>query len=100
MASLSLCEDSYRSWRELAISSYCEQLSLMQRLRHEVVLLHGKLGSREAEIETLKQQLEEAKREESVVELEFSNYRKHTQKLMCDTAVDKTEQWLDSLSSN
>ncbi|CAI8006561.1 hypothetical protein GBAR_LOCUS4786 [Geodia barretti] len=43
MASLSLCEDSYRSWRELAISSYCEQLSLMQRLRHEVVLLHGKV---------------------------------------------------------
>jgi hypothetical protein len=43
MASLSLCEDSYRSWRELAISSYCEQLSLMQRLRHEVVLLHSKV---------------------------------------------------------
>ena len=77
----------------------------------------------------LKQQLEEAKREKSVVELEFSNYCKHTQvssscdaivqhsglvlthaisgkvlifsqKLMCEAAVDKTEQWLDSLSSN
>lgn len=74
------------------------------------------LESREADIRKLTQQLQQVQRDKSTMELEFSNYRKHTQvqermlhmhdiywlhallqRLLCEATVDKAQEWLDSI---
>ncbi len=100
--------------RDSAISSYCSELGMMERLRHELLLLHNKVHlyvtvlismavfvaihellmtsffmtcvsfhwqvqSQEELIGVLSQQLREARQEKASLQLEFSQYRKHSQ---------------------
>lgn len=41
--SLAHFQDYYKQWRESVITSYSTQLGVMERLRHELLLLHSKV---------------------------------------------------------
>ena len=45
LKSLTHFQEYYKQWRENAISGYSAQLGVMERLRHELLLLHSKVGS-------------------------------------------------------
>lgn len=51
----------------------------MERLRHELLVVHGKCESQEEMIAELKSQLMKAREEKALVEGEFLAYRKQTQ---------------------
>ena len=51
----------------------------MERLRHELLIVHGKCEAQEEVIAELRSQLAKARNEKAVIELEFSEYRKRTQ---------------------
>ena len=53
----------------------------MERLRHELLIVHGKCESQEEVIAELRSQLARAHDEKALLELEFSEYRKRTQVL-------------------
>lgn len=48
-------------------------------MRHEVLLLHGRLQSQEEIIEELGRQLRQAREERALLQQEFTQYRKHAQ---------------------
>ncbi len=43
LKSLSEFQDVYQQWREATMTSYSAQIGLMERLRHELLLLHSKV---------------------------------------------------------
>ena len=45
LKSLSKFQDVYQQWRQEATSSYSTQVGLMERLRHELLLLHSKVST-------------------------------------------------------
>ena len=65
--------------RESAITSYWEQLGFLERVRHEVLLLHSRLQSQEEVIAELGRQLRQAREERALLQQEFVQYRKHVQ---------------------
>ncbi|XP_064386259.1 uncharacterized protein LOC135334834 isoform X2 [Halichondria panicea] len=89
-------QESYKNWRDSALTSYSNQLCVMERLRHELLILHNKVESQEEVIGELASQLRASQNKSSTLEKEFTEYRAHTQKLLCSAAVDNAEKWIQS----
>lgn len=65
--------------RESALASYWEQLGFLERVWHEVLLLHGRLQSQDEVIGELGRQLRQARQERALLQQEFEQYRTHVQ---------------------
>ena len=96
LTSLTHFQEYYKQWRGDAITGYSAQLGVMERLRHELLLLHSKvryyyfdtiLGwhdnvqvqSQEEVIEALTKELKQVKQAKVIIDQEFQQYRKHSQ---------------------
>lgn len=82
------------TWREQAADAYWQQLTFMERLRHELLIVHGKCEAQEEVISQLKSQLAKAREEKAVLEMEFSEYQQRTKKLLCELSEAGAKQWL------
>jgi tRNA(Ser,Leu) C12 N-acetylase TAN1 len=79
------------------MGSHCEQVRVMERLRQEVLLLHGKLQSQEEIIDTLNREVKESRNQKEILEIEFKTYRLKMQEKITTLMEERANGWLGNL---
>ena len=76
------------------MEGYCEQVCMMERLKHEVLTLQARLDSQGAVIDSLTQELRGCQASRAQLEKEFSNYRQETKALLHRTVQGQAQKWM------
>ena len=86
--------------RVMSMASHCEQVCIMERLRQEVLLLHGRVASQDEVIETLHTELRESVLNRQALEKEFELYRKKMKEKMISLMEGRAKSWLEQAEKN
>lgn len=78
----------------MSIVSHCEQVSIIERLRQEVLLLQGRLLSQGEVIDTLHRELKQSQVQRQSVETEFKAYRKKMQEKLMSLLEERANEWI------
>lgn len=114
LKSLQAMEDQIKTWlvnkyiainyysvlnnrRLLSVASHCEQVCVMERLHHEVLLLHARVSSQQEVIDTLHTELRQSYLSKQALEREFEIYRVKMKEKMASLMESKAREWLKEL---
>ena len=79
------------------MEGYCEQVCMMERLKHEVLVLQTRLDSQGAVIDSLTQELRGCQASRAQLEREFCNYRQEAKDLLHRTVQEQAQKWLKTV---
>ncbi|XP_065920354.1 uncharacterized protein [Dysidea avara] len=86
-------EKHLEAWLQEGFSQHYRQLSFMERLRNEIILLHAKVQSQQEVIATLTSELDHVSMEKQVIEKEFTAYRRQANQMLQQISRQQAENW-------